>query len=366
MRARLWGSLILLAIVILAGGYAWFVHGGQATSDNESAAAHQAEPSQAPVAAVQVDSIKRGVLTEEITVYGVIVPAAGAVRTIAVPYESRVRRVLVAEGQQVAPGEPLLEIEPSAETELQTQQARSEYESAQKALHYMQQRLELQLATNDQVLTAKQAVEQTRAKLDSLRARGSESPHLIRADAGSLISKVSIQPGAIVPPGNSMIEVVTQNRLAARLGIEPADSGKVKPGQEVSLARVNAPGTRTILGKIRKLSDSANSTSHLVDGFVDLPSSSGFLLNEFVEGKIAIAAAEGLLVPRSAVLLQKDRYVLFTVQDGRAQEHTVQVRLENDKEVEVSGKDLRVGEPVVTLGNYELTDGMAVKADPSR
>ena len=366
MTAKRWGFLIVLAIVILAGGYAWIVHGRLAKSDNEGAGAREAEPSQGPVATVMVDSIKKGILTREITVYGVIVPAAGAVRTIAVPYESRVRRVLVAEGQQVGPGDPLLEIEPSAETRLQTQLARNEYESAQKALHYMQQRLDLQLATNDQVLTAQQAVEQARAKLDSLRARGSESPHLIRADAGSLISKVLVQPGAIVPAGNSMIEVVAQNRLAARLGIEPADSDKVKPGEEVSIVRVNAPGSRTISGKIRKLSDSANATSHLVDGFVDLPSTSGFLLNEFVEGKIAIASAEGLLVPRSAVLPETDHYVLFTVKNGHAQKHAVQVRLENDTEVEVSGPDLRVGEPVVTSGNYELTANMAVKLEPSR
>jgi membrane fusion protein, multidrug efflux system len=366
MKRRLWGSLISIGAVILAGASAWFVHGGPATSDNEGAAVDRAKPSQGLVAAVKVDSIKRGILAAEITVYGVIVPAAGAVQTITVPYESRVRRILVAEGQQVARGNALLEIEPSAETQLQTQQARNEYESAQKALQYMQQRLDLQLATNDQLLTAQQAVEQARAKLESMRTRGSENPHVIHADAGSLISKVSIQAGAIVPAGNPMIEVVVQNRLAARLGIEPADSGKIKSGQEVSLARVNAPGTRTVLGKIRKLSESANATSHLVDGFVDLPSSSGFLLNEYVAGKIKVASAEVLLVPRSAVLPEEDHHVLFTVKDGRAEQHTVQVGMENDKEVAVKGKDLHAGEAVVILGNYELKDGMAVKADPSR
>src|SRR5512140_2413554 len=137
MKPRLWGFLILIAVVILAGGYAWFVHGSQATSDEESAAVHKADSAPAPVATVKVDSIKEGMVKEAITVYGVIVPAAGAVRTVTVPYESRVRRVLVAEGQHVAKGEPLLEIEPSAETQLQTQQARNEYESAQKALQYM-------------------------------------------------------------------------------------------------------------------------------------------------------------------------------------------------------------------------------------
>jgi RND family efflux transporter MFP subunit len=356
----------IAAAVILVGGYEWFVHGGQATADKENVRAREAQSAQEAVAAVKVDSIKTGTLAEEITVYGAIVPAAGAVRTITVPYESRVRRILVAEGQQVTRGDPLLEIEASPETTLQTQQARNEYESAQKALHYMQQRFDLQLATNDQLLAAKQALEQAQAKLESMRRRGSESPQTLHADVTSLISKLAVQAGAIVPAGNAMIEMVVQNRLAARLGIEPQDSDRVKAGQGVSLARVNAPGTKTVLGKIRKLSESANATSHLVDVFVDLPPSGGFLLNEYIVGKITVASAQGLLVPRSAILPEEDHYVLFTVEAGRAHEHKVQVGLENDKQVAVSGKDLQVGAPVVTLGNYELKDGMAVKVDPSR
>jgi membrane fusion protein, multidrug efflux system len=228
----------------------------------------------------------------------------------------------------------------------------------------MQQRFDLKLTTNDQLLQTKQALEQAQTKLESLRRRGSESPQSINADAASLISKVSAQDGAIVPAGNAMIEMVAQNRLDARLGIEPADSAKVKAEQEVSLARVNAPG-KTILGRVRKLSQATNATSHLVDVFVDLPSSSGLLLNESVVGKIPIASAQGLIVPRSAVLPQEGHYVLFTVKDGHAQEHSVEVPLQNEREAEVNGKDLQAGQSVVTLGNYELKDGMAVKVNPA-
>ena len=366
MRGKFWGALIVMTVTVLAGGYGWFSHSGQLTSQDADKAAGQADSQQGPVAPVEVAPIKEGTIAEEITVYGTIVPAAGAVQAITVPFESRVRRILVTEGQQVSKGEPLLEIEPSAETNLQTQQARNEYQSAQKALQYMQQRFDLKLATNDQLLQAQQALEQAQAKLESLRRRGSEGAQTIHADAASLVSKVAVQEGAIVSAGNAMIEMVAQNRLQARLGIEPADSSKVKAGQEVSLARINVPGTHAVIGRIRKLSRAANATSHLIDGFVDLPSSSGFLLNEYVAGRISVASAQGLVVPRSAVLPAADRYVLFTVKGGRAQEHTVQVRLANAREVEVNGKDLVAGEPVVTLGNYELKDGMAVKVEPSR
>jgi len=320
MRRRFWGSLIVIAVAVLAGGYWWFSQGAQLTSQDADKAAGQAESAQGPVAPVEVAPIKEGTIAEEITVYGTIVPAAGAVQAITVPFESRVRRILVTEGQQVLRGDPLLEIEPSAETNLQTQQARNEYQSAQKARQYMQQRFDLKLATNDQLLQAQQALEQAQAKLESLRRRGSEGAQTIRADAASLVSKVAIQEAAIVPAGNAMIEMVAQNRLQARLGIDPADSSKVKAGQEVSLARINVPGTHVVIGRIRKLSRAANATSHLIDGFVDLPSSSGFLLNEYVAGRISVASAQGLVVPRSAVLPEADRYVLFTVKGGRAQE----------------------------------------------
>ena len=199
-----------------------------------------------------------------------------------------------------------------------------------------------------------------------MRRRRSESPRTIHAEVGSLISKVAVQEGAIVPAGNAMIEMVAQNRLEARLGIEPEDSDKAKLGQEVLLARVNAPDTKTIIGRLRKISRTADATTRLVQLFAELPSTSKFLLGEYVLGKVRIRSGDGLIVPRSAVLPQEDHYVLFTVKDGRAQEHSVGVELENEKEVEVTAKDLHPGEQVVILGNYELKDGMRVKVDESR
>ena len=68
--------------------------------NDENATADKTESSQGPIAPVKVVPVKKGTLAEEITVYGTIVPAAGAVQTITVPFESRVRRILVTEGQQ--------------------------------------------------------------------------------------------------------------------------------------------------------------------------------------------------------------------------------------------------------------------------
>src|SRR4029077_5178351 len=325
MKRSLGSFVTAVVIAIVGSGTWWFFHESRATSQDESATADKAESSQGPIAPVKVVPVKKGTLAEEITVYGMIVPAAGAAQTITIPFESRVRRMLVTEGQQVTRGDPLVEIEPSPETNLQVQQARSEFESAKKELDYMQQHFALHFSTTVQLLQAKQALEQVQVKLESMRRRGSESPQILHADVTSLISKLAVQEGAIVAAANLLIELVAQTRLEARLGVEPEDSDKVNPRQEVSLARVNAPGTKSIVGRIRKISRAADATTRLVQVFTELPSTSKFLLGEYVLGKVPIASADGLIVPRSAVLPEEDHYVLFTVKDGRAREHRVRV-----------------------------------------
>jgi membrane fusion protein (multidrug efflux system) len=364
MKRKVWGSFFLALLVIVAGGYWWRYHGGELSPGDESAAANTESP-QEVVAPVRVTPIKKGTVTEEISVYGTIVPAAGAVQTVSVPFESRVRRILVTEAQKVSRGDPLLEIEPSPDAELQAEQARSDYRSAKKALAYMQQRFNLKLGTNDQLLQAKQALGQAQAKLESLRRRGINGMRTIRADVAGLISKVSTQEGAIVPAGKSMIEMIAQNRLEVRLGVEPEDIDKVKVGQPVSLARVNIAASKVFAGRLSKISRAASPTSRLVELFVTLPPSSRLLLGEYILGRITVGSAQGLIVPRSAVLPQGDHYVLFTVKDGRAQEHRVRVGLQTEKKIQVSADSLHAGDLVVTLGNYELKQGMAVKTEKS-
>jgi RND family efflux transporter MFP subunit len=366
VKRKVWVLVtVALAFGILSSGYWWFSREVQSPSGQESTTS-KAEPSEEPVVVVNVAAVKKGRVAKEITVYGTVVPAAGAIQTVSVPFESRVRRVLVTEAQRVSREDILLEIEPSPDTDLQTQQARNDYESANRALQYMQQRFDLKLATNDQLQQSKQASDQAQARLESIRRRGSEGRQTIHADVAGLISKVSVQEGAIVAAGASMVEMVAQNRLEVRLGVEPENIDEVKPNQEVSIARLSMPGSDRVLGKIRKISQAADATTRLVQVFTDLPSSSRFLLGEYIMGKIAVASAPGLIVPGSAVLPREDHYVLFTVEDGHAKEHAVRVGLQNEKEVEVLADGLQPGDQVVTLGNYELNDHMAVKVDKSR
>ena len=98
-----------------------------------------------------------------------------------------------------------------------------------------------------------------------------------------------------------------------------------------------------------------------MDVFVSLPDAAGFLLGEFVLGRLTVSSVHGMIVPRVAVLPEKGRYVLFTVEKGRAVKKIVGIGLETAKEIEVTGAHLHPNDTVIVLGNHELRDGMAVR-----
>ena len=72
-------------------------------------------------------------------------------------------------------------------------------------------------------------------------------------------------------------------------------------------------------------------------------------------------------MPRSAVLPNESRsYDVFTVADGKAVKHTVKVGRQNPDEVQIISDDLHENDSVVTIGNSELEEGMAVEIQEAK
>jgi membrane fusion protein, multidrug efflux system len=346
-------ALVAILLIIVF----WWTH------RPEKPEAEKSGEAKGQVVTVRTALIREGFMNENIAAYGVVIPAPGASQTVSVSFESQIVRVMVSTGQKVSRGNDLLELKPSPETRLALEQAQEAYAVSSLSLQHMQRRFELKLATNDQVLQARQTMEQARLKLESMKKRGIGPARILHADTGGLIKNVRVQEGAIVAAGNPLVEIVAQNRLEVRLGVEPEDLSRVQENQPVLMTRVNVPALPLFTGYIRKISYGVNPATRLVDVFVSLPSPAGLLLDDAISGEIITAETHGLMVPRSAVLPDGQGHSLFTIKQGRAVQHQVRLGLYNDKEAEVIDPTLRAGEKVVILGNYELKDGMTVKAE---
>jgi RND family efflux transporter MFP subunit len=318
-------------------------------------------------ARVQVTPIKRKNISQKVKAYGSVVAQPGKTHSVSVAFETRVRHVLVAPGQFVQEGDPLIQVEASAAAQVQLQQARTAAETARRALTQAEERYKLKLATNQDLDTAKKAAADAQAQLSSLERAGASGENFVRSDSTGIVGKVDVQDGQIVPVGGPLVEIVAEDQIEVKLGVEAEDLPDLHIDQPITIFPVNNPDQGQVEGKVRLITRRVEPTTRLVDVYVALPAGTKLMLDGFVRAEFARSAKHALVVGRTAVLPNdKKEFVLFTVENDRAKQHTVQIGLENEAEVEISAPDLHEGEQVVTVGNYQLEDGMAVEIASSK
>ncbi len=343
-------------IVVLVIGWLWLAFSQPASAEKNSTES-------TPVALVKLAPLKREPIVRTIQAYGTVTAPPNGIQTLVAPYECRVRRMDMVAGQQVAAGDLLLEIEPSPDSVLLIETARNALESAMKNLSNTQERAELKLVTAQEVLQAQQPVQEARLKVSSLESRGLGQDGKITASGPGMVSKLDVQPGALVTAGSALVELSTAGNWEAHLGVEPADVPAIKVGQPVDLEPVDRAILAPLKGQVRVVARNVDPVTGLVDITISLAVTEGILLGDYVKAKIEVASKEALVMPRNALLPQGDRHVIFTVKDGHAISHAVQPGLENGAFVEVIGGDLQPGDQVVMQGNYELADGMPVREE---
>ena len=315
-----------------------------------------------PVAQVQVAKVQRKTVTEKVIAYGSVVAQPGKTHSVSIAFETRVRHVLVAPGQFVRENDPLVEIELSPAAQVQFQQAKNAAEAAQKELKQTQERFNLKLATNQDLSAAEKTARDAEAQLTALQRAGAGGDNRVHSDVAGVIAKVNAQDGQIVPPGNPVVEIVAENDIEVKLGVEAEDLSAAQEGAPVTIIPLNDPTAPKVEGTIRLVTRRIDPATRLVDVYVTLPAGTKLFLDGYVRGEIQRTEKNALAVPRSAVLPNESReFEIFTVANNRAIRHTVKIGAENPNEIQVIANDVHEGDPVVTLGNYELEDGMAVE-----
>ncbi|MEI7954842.1 MAG: efflux RND transporter periplasmic adaptor subunit [Verrucomicrobiota bacterium] len=322
-------------------------------------AAGKAEDEVKATATVKTAKLGKELMATTLTAYGTVVAQPGELVGVSVQYESKVMRLLVSAGEPVKEGQPLIEVEPSPDTKLQLAQATSAAESARSQLEQMERRFEMKLAVNQDLQQARQTARDAAAKLSSLIARGAGERTTLKAELSGLLASIDVRIGQIVPAGAPLLALVPARKIEVLLGVEPENAGRLHEGQSVRLHAVNQDALEGT-GGIRLVTRRVNPQTRLVDTFVTVPPDIPLLLDGYVCGEIRVEEKNAFVVPRDAVLPDEDGSVLFTVRDGHAVKHQVTTGLETDDLTEVSGNTLREGDEVVTTGNYQLQDGMAV------
>ena len=348
----------LLAAAIVGGTYWYMIRRPAAVPPKEN------NPTDGPVVPVRVEPLRRQKIEERLIVYGTVVAAVGKSQQITEPFEVRVRQVFVTAGQPVAAGAKLIEIEPSLDTQLKLNQARTELNAAQEAAQLAQDSFKLKLSTRQDLAAGQKRLQDAQTALQSMLDRGMAEARVITADASGVIMQITGHVGEIVAAGGPLLELARENQIEIRVGIENEDIHNLSLGQKVRIVPVFEGEGRAVDAAIKLITQQVNPQTRLIDVYLTPASTTHLMLNEYVRGEIIVVADQSLVVPRSAVLPAEDHYALFTAEHGHVIEHAVKIGIDNDQQVQILDSDLQPGQLVVVSGNSELKNGMSVEAEP--
>ncbi|HEY4246257.1 MAG TPA: efflux RND transporter periplasmic adaptor subunit [Lacunisphaera sp.] len=344
--------LFLLVAGLLIAGWFYF---------NKSKRSDDAPEEARPIARVMLALLKRQPMTETLEVFGVVVAAPSGERIISATFDCIVRKIDVAAGARVAAGDLLMEIEPNPEDRLQLDAARNALALATKSLASVQERYDLKLATNPDLFAARQAELDARQKVVSLERRGIEGDGRIVAPIAGVVNKLEASAGSSVNAGAALLTLTASEGLEATLSVELSDLKRIAAGQSVTLFSAQRAGAKPVDSKVRVAGASLDAGTGAVEVRASIPAGAPLLLGEHIRATIELDQKNTLAVPRGAVLPEGGKSILYTVKDGHAVRREVTPGISAGGLIEVSGENLREGDSVVVLGNYELEDGMAVQ-----
>lgn len=314
---------------------------------------------EAPSVAVQTVALKQQIMADNVFGYGVVSPDTHSLQNINLPRPGQIVALLVSAGQVVKKGAPLLEFGTGTDAALSYQQALLATTFAQSEVARIEQLVSQQMATQSQLAVAKKTLADAQASLRAQTKLGSgRALERVIAPFDGVVVAVQAAQGDRLIAGAPVLQLARAGGQRVLLGVEPDEVNKVRAGMPVSVASVfNAK--HKVAGRVAQVFGMINPQTQFVDVLVQVPSG-GLLPGTRVRAEIQVSQQKSWVVPRSAVLRDAQGAYIFQVYQGRARRINVQPELEQGGLVAVRGA-FTANEPVVSLGNYELQDGMAVR-----
>ena len=323
----------------------------------------RAETDHEPTVLVQLTNVKQGSLPRIITVYGTVGTTPAAQQAVMAPVGAIVDTIYVKQGEKVAADAPLVRLGPTPTTAASYTQAIAAVRAAHDDVQRTRALVDQHLATRQQLATAEKAAADAQASLAALKAEGADSPQTVRAPFQAIVTTVSTNPGAIVPQGTVLLDLVRASELILHAGVVPSQAMQIKPGDTAKVFPLGEK--RSVAGQVLLRASTVNPQTGLVPVDVSL-AADGLFAGEMAEARITIGESAGYLVPHKAILVD-DTGAPYVVQavSGRARLIQVQILVSNGAQDVIEGP-LDPAAPLVLAGNYQLKNGMRLQPTSPR
>jgi RND family efflux transporter MFP subunit len=315
----------------------------------------------APSVLIETAAPREQVLKHTVQGYGVVATSEDAVIGVSFLHPGQISRLRVRPGEVVKADAVLLELSTDPSAALGYQTAVAALDFAKRDLDRTKTLLAQHLATNAQVAAAQKAVEDAVATVEVQRKLGNDrKTEVITAPFNGYVTALTVALGDRVQPNITVLKLAPTDRVQVTVGLQPEDAARVQTGMAAEVAPVFTPDSR-LSGVVQGATGTINPATKRLDVWVQIVAAEQELVpGTAVSVEIVLEKHTGWVVPRDAVLRDAKGDYIFQVTGSKAERVAVKTGMETDKYTEIIGS-IDTKRRIVTVGNYELQDGMAVR-----
>lgn len=274
----------------------------------------------------------------------------------------QIKRVLVSEGDRVAAGQTLIELDNSV--------MRSSLDEVKKSLNLAttlfekQERLWKQgIGSEVQYLQAKSNKESLEQRIQTVQNQLAMTR--VKAPFAGTVDEMNAKEGEFAAPGMALGRLISSGKSSVTADIPESYANVVGKGQKVDLFFPSI--NKSLEARVTQVSDYINPDNRTYKVFVNLPASAEYKPNMLAKVQVRdYEANQALSVP--AALVQQDMsgnnyvFVWKLVKDGigLVEKRAVEVGKNNGERIEIKS-GLTLGETLVDKGARTVRNGQSVK-----
>ncbi len=268
--------------------------------------------------------------------------------------------VLVEEGDAVREGQLLAQLDPS-DARLTLAEAQAHYDNIQREYARTAELAKHGGVTDQELDNQRYQIELRTIALDRSRQQLADTE--VRSPITGIVGERSVNRGATISANTRLFHVLDLDPLLAVIHIPAAGRQSLRAGQGV---QIQAAGGVQASGVIDRISPVVEAESGTVKVTVQLDGA-GTDAGALVPGSFVTVLVptetrpNAVVVPKRAILLERDQSIVYRVQDGVAVRTPVTVGLSAQDLAEITS-GLSAGDTVVTVGHESLRDGAPVRA----
>jgi RND family efflux transporter MFP subunit len=291
--------------------------------------------------------------------------------TISAETSGQIVTVDIAEGQAAIAGQLLASIDNTlhkieaakAEAELKRQSVLLENQRAEVA---RLKRLEKsQSVSRDQLEDQEAQLAMLKAQRDVANKQWEQALYMasktsVQAPQAGLIARRHVSLGDYVILGTPLFDLVSVDRLKARLSFPEHDTASIAIGKTVRLTSPAAPGI-TATGEVTGINPQISIHNRAIEVTVEFDNPGGWLPGASVDATLVIDNhPAALTLPATSVVTRGDREVVFVLEGERAVMRPVSLGWREVEWVEITA-GLETGDRVVVKGAALISDDSLVQ-----